>query len=175
MLEIECNGIILRILQGDITKQDTDAVVNAANKRLAPGGGVAGAIHSAAGPLLWEECKKVGGCETGKAVITKGYNLPSKLVIHTVGPIYRGRDEDPQKLSESYKNSLLIADENGVKTISFPAISTGAFGYPMREAAEIGIDTVCKTAPNLSSIEMVQFVLFDSRAYNIFKPKMSDS
>lgn len=174
MYEINCGNSILRIIQGDITKQGTDAVVNAANNRLAPGGGVAGAIHKAAGSKLWEECKKLGGCETGEAVITKGYNLPAKWVIHTVGPIYSMSEEDPKLLSSCYKNSLKVADKGGIKTISFPAISTGAFGYPIKEAAEIAIDTICRTLKSLSSIEMVQFVLFDLRAYNVFEEVLKE-
>ena len=174
MYEINCGNSILRIIQGDITKQGTDAVVNAANNRLAPGGGVAGAIHKAAGSKLWEECKKLGGCETGEAVITKGYNLPAKWIIHTVGPIYSMSEEDPKLLSSCYKNSLKVADKRGIKTISFPAISTGAFGYPIREAAKIAIDTICRTLKSLSSIEMVQFVLFDLRAYNVFEEVLKE-
>lgn len=169
MDEINCGNSILRIIQGDIIKQETDAVVNAANNRLAPGGGVAGAIHRAAGIELWEECKKLGGCETGEAVITKGHNLPAKWIIHTVGPIYSGNEEDPKLLSLCYENSLKLADKEGVQTISFPAISTGAFGYPIRDAAKIAVDTICLTLKRLSSIEMVQFVLFDLRAYNVFE------
>lgn len=169
MYEIKCSKITIGIIQGDISKQSTDAVVNAANKRLAPGGGVAGAIHSAAGPELWEECKKLGGCETGEAVITKGYSLKARWIVHTVGPVYSGNERDSGLLALSYKNSLLVADEAGARTISFPAISAGAFGYPTREAAEIALETVCKAASNLSSIEMVRFVLYDSKTYNVFK------
>jgi len=137
MKKVQIGESFLELTVGDITKQNTDAVVNAANKRLAPGGGVAGAIHRAAGSELWEECKKLGGCETGEAKITKGYNLPASYVIHTVGPIYSGSPEDPEKLASCYRESLRVAKENGIKSISFPALSTGAFGYPMDEAAKI--------------------------------------
>lgn len=174
MYEINCGDSFLRIIQGDITEQDTDAVVNAANKRLAPGGGVAGAIHSAAGVKLWEECKKLGGCETGDAVITRGYNLPAKWVVHTVGPVYRGREEDLELLALSYENSLKIAEKESIKTISFPAISTGAFGYPMREAAKIAVKTVCKTLTSLSKVKMVQFVLYDFNTYKIFEEVLKE-
>ena len=174
MYEINYGNSILRIIQGDITKQETDAVVNAANNRLAPGGGVAGAIHRVAGVELWEECKKLGGCETGEAVITKGYNLPAKWIIHTVGPIYSLSEEDPKLLSSCYENSLKLADREGIQTISFPAISTGAFGYPIREAARVAVDTICKTLKNLSSVEMVQFVLFDLKAYNVFEEVLKE-
>lgn len=174
MYEINCGDSLLRIIQGDITEQDTDAVVNAANKRLAPGGGVAGAIHRVAGVKLWEECKKFGGCETGDAVITKGYNLPAKWVVHTVGPVYRGREEDLELLALSYENSLKIAEKESIKTISFPAISTGAFGYPMREAAKIAVKTVCKTLTSLSKVKMVQFVLYDFNTYKIFEEVLKE-
>jgi O-acetyl-ADP-ribose deacetylase (regulator of RNase III) len=169
MFEIVYRGIIIRILKGDITEQETDAVVNAANKRLSPGGGVAGAIHSAAGSGLWEECKKIGICETGEAVITKGYKLPAKWVIHTVGPVWANRERDPEMLSSCYRNSLTLADENNIRSISFPAISTGAFGYPLVEGAAIALKSVCEAAENLSSVKIVQFVLYDDRAYSVFE------
>lgn len=174
MYEINCGDSLLRIIQGDITEQDTDAVVNAANNRLAPGGGVADAIHSAARVKLWEECKKLGGCETGDAVITRGYNLPAKWVVHTVGPVYHGREEGLELLALSYENSLKIAEKESIKTISFPAISTGAFGYPMREAAKIAVKTVCKTLTSLSKVKMVQFVLYDFNTYKIFEEVLKE-
>ncbi len=174
MYEVEYKNITIRVLKGDITKQNTDAVVNAANKRLAPGGGVAGAIHSAAGYMLWEECKKIGVCETGKAVITKGYKLPAKWIIHTVGPVWSNRKEDPLMLSASYENSLILADENNIKSISFPAISAGAFGYPLEEAAEVAVATVCRVAGKLSAVKLVQFVLYDDRAYRVFEEKIKN-
>lgn len=172
MYGIEYKGIIIKVIKGDITKQDTDAVVNAANKKLSPGGGVAGAIHAAAGPGLWEECKKIGICETGGAVITKGYKLPAKWVIHTVGPVWANRAEDPEMLSSSYKNSLALADNHNIRSISFPAISTGAFGYPLEEGAEIALKSVCEAAEKLSSVKIIQFILYDDRAYNVFENKL---
>ncbi|HHO76111.1 MAG TPA: RNase III inhibitor, partial [Deltaproteobacteria bacterium] len=123
MKEIQAGKSRLQFVTGDITAQDTDAVVNAANSRLAPGGGVAGAIHHAAGPGLWEECAKLQGCETGEAKITRGYNLPNKFVVHTVGPVYSGAPDDPKLLRLCYINSLKVADDNHVKSISFPALS----------------------------------------------------
>ncbi|MBN1694767.1 O-acetyl-ADP-ribose deacetylase [candidate division WOR-3 bacterium] len=172
MYGIEYKGIIIKTVKGDITEQDTDAVVNAANKRLSPGGGVAGAIHYAAGSGLWEECKKIGICETGEAVITKGYKLPAKWVIHTVGPVWANRHEDPQMLYSCYVNSLAVADKNNVRSISFPAISTGAFGYPLEEGAEIAIKAVSEIAEKLSSVKLIQFVLYDDRAYSVFENKL---
>ncbi|MBS3815611.1 MAG: macro domain-containing protein, partial [Hadesarchaea archaeon] len=153
----------------DITKQETEAIVNAANKRLAPGGGVAGAIHKAAGPELWEECKELGGCETGEAKLTRGYELPSSYVIHTVGPIYSDSPEDPEELASSYVNSLKLAEENGIESISFPAISTGAFGYPMKEASEIALRTVKEYLEESSKIKLVRFVLYDSQSLEVHK------
>ena len=154
----------LELLQGDITKQDTEAVVNAANKRLAPGGGVAGAIHRGAGPGLWQECKTLGGCECGQAKITGAYDLPNKYVIHTVGPVYSGAKTDPRMLRSSYLSSLRQAEEKGIKSISFPAISTGAFGYPIREAAQIALGTIIDYLSGKTEIELVRMVLYDAKS-----------
>ncbi len=167
MKEVEINGSIFEIVQGDITNQDTDAVVNAANKRLAPGGGVAGAIHSAAGPELYEECKELGGCETGEAKITKGYDLPSDHVIHTVGPVYSGTEEDEKDLRRSYRNSLKLAVENELKSVAFPALSTGAFGYPTDEAAEIAFEEIKKFLQDNNTLKLVKMVLYSEGDYKI--------
>lgn len=161
----------IRIQKGDITKIEVGAIVNAANKYLAPGGGVAGAIHWAGGEGLTQEAAQLGGCETGEAKITKGHDLPAKYVIHTVGPVYgreNGREE--KLLAASYKNSLKLAREKGIKSVAFPAISTGAFGFPGEEAARIAIETVKKYLENNpETFEEVIFVLFSEGDYEIYK------
>ncbi len=156
----------LQFMKGDITAQDTEAVVNAANKKLAPGGGVAGAIHRAAGPGLWEECKMLGGCETGQAKITGGHGLPNTYVIHTVGPVYSGSKEDAVLLSSCYVNSLQLADMHKVKSISFPALSTGIFGYPVDKAAYVAIKAIKEYLEGNTGIELVRMVLYDDGSYN---------
>jgi O-acetyl-ADP-ribose deacetylase (regulator of RNase III) len=166
MREIRIGGSRLQFMVGDITAQDTDAVVNAANSRLAPGGGVAGAIHRAAGPGLWDECARLGGCGTGEAKITGAYNLPNTFVIHTVGPVYSGSDEDPALLRSCYINSLEAAEANGVKSVSFPALSTGIFGYPLKEAAMIAITAIRDHLSGNSGIELVRMVLYDKAGYD---------
>lgn len=163
----------LELVNSDITKQDTEAVVNAANNRLAPGGGVAGAIHRAAGFKLWEACKKIGGCKTGEAKVTAAYNLPNKFVIHTVGPIYHGSDKDACLLKNSYLNSLKLASEIGIKSIAFPALSTGAFGYPVKEAAQIALQTIVDYLKTVrlkqTKIKLIRMVLYDTFSFNIHK------
>lgn len=167
----DIDGSTLELVQGDITAQNTDAVVNAANKRLAPGGGVAGAIHRAAGPELYEECKELGRCETGEAVITGGYELPADHVIHTVGPVYSRARENEAFLRKSYRNSLKVAVENDVKSVSFPAISTGAFGYPAEEAAEIALDEIKKFLEKNDDIELVRMVLYGDESFRVHAEK----
>jgi len=164
---VKVNESTLELAVGDITKQDTEAVVNAANKRLAPGGGVAGAIHRAAGPELWEECRKLGGCETGEAKLTRGYRLPASYVIHTVGPVYSGSPEDPRLLESCYRESLRVAEEHGIKSVSFPAISTGAFAYPVEDAANTALKTVLDVLRRASKVRLVRFVLHDSSTLQI--------
>ena len=161
----------IEIRQGDITKLKVDAIVNAANKSLLGGGGVDGAIHRAAGSELLAECRTIGGCPTGEARITKGYNLSAKHVIHTVGPVYSGKPLDAQLLSNCYRNSLKLATENGITSIAFPAISCGVYGYPIKEACKIGVDTTCGFLKNNASIEKVIFILFsdkDRRVYDYY-------
>jgi O-acetyl-ADP-ribose deacetylase (regulator of RNase III) len=160
----------IRTTKGDITKIKTEAIVNAANELLLGGGGVDGAIHKAAGPELLEECKKLEGCETGLAKITKGYNLPAKYVIHTVGPIWQvGNNNEEEKLASCYKECLGLAREKGIESIAFPSISTGAYRFPIEKAAPIAIKTVKEFLKKDTSIKEVVFVLFSDKDYNIYK------
>lgn len=160
----------IEIVEGDITKLNVDAIVNAANSSLLGGGGVDGAIHRAAGPKLLEECKKLGGCKTGEAKITGGHNLPAKFVIHTVGPIWRGgNDNEDQLLKSCYNNSMRLAVEAGIKSIAFPSISTGAYSFPLERAAMIAVDTVRNFLATMGSIDKVVFVCFGNDAYSIYR------
>jgi len=156
----------LSVIKGDITKLGVDAIVNAANSSLLGGGGVDGAIHRAAGPGLLEECRRLGGCKTGQAKATKGYDLPAKFVIHTVGPVWRGGDQkERESLASCYRNSLQLARELKVRSIAFPAISTGIYGFPKREAAEIAVREV-RQFPE--SFDSVVFVCFDDETAAIY-------
>jgi O-acetyl-ADP-ribose deacetylase len=158
------------IKKGDITLEQSDAIVNAANTSLLGGGGVDGAIHRKAGPGLLEECKKFGGCKSGEARITKGYNLKAKHVIHTPGPVYRdGKNNEAGTLRDSYRKSMILVKENNLKSVSFPAISTGVYRYPKNEAAEIAIDTIINFMIEENYIVEVSFVLFDNDNYEIYK------
>ena len=162
-------------IAGDITRLDVDAIVNAANETLLGGGGVDGAIHRAAGPKLLAECRNFGGCPTGEARITQGYDLPALYVIHTVGPIYSGvRDDDPT-LSACYRNSLRIAAENHCKTIAFPAISTGAYGFPFKRASRIAVASTMMELERLPMIEQVIFALFSEDKLVEFKQILGGS
>jgi O-acetyl-ADP-ribose deacetylase (regulator of RNase III) len=164
----------IQLVQGDITKLEVDAIVNAANTSLLGGGGVDGAIHRAAGPELLAECRTLNGCATGDAKITRGYNLPAKHVIHTVGPVWRGGDRgEPKKLESCYRRSLEVAHENGLATIAFPSISTGVYGYPIEKASVIAIETTRKCLEKYPDIEQVTFVLFSSHDYNIYQKHLS--
>ncbi len=155
---------------GDITRLEVDAIVNAANKTLLGGGGVDGAIHRAAGPMLLAECRTLHGCETGQAKITKGYRLPAKYVIHTVGPIYSGSPQDPVKLADCYQNSLEMAKANDVHSIAFPAISTGVYGYPKEEATKIAVTTVKQWLEANREYDMdVIFSCFDAATERRYK------
>lgn len=163
----------IEIWQGDITELEVDAIVNAANKSLLGGGGVDGAIHRAAGPKLKEECKTLNGAETGEAKITKGYKLPSSHVIHTVGPVYNdGEHGEVQKLEQCYQNSLDVAAGNDIKSIAFPAISTGIYHYPLQEAAKIAVKTVKEKLKEHTSIEKVIFVVFDEDTYAVYEKEL---
>jgi O-acetyl-ADP-ribose deacetylase (regulator of RNase III) len=156
----------VEVIEGDITKQKVDAIVNAANTTLLGGGGVDGAIHRTAGTELLEECKTLGGCLTGGAKITKGYNLPAKFVIHTVGPVWNGgkRNED-ELLVNCYKNSLYLAQKHGIKTIAFPSISTGAYHFPIERACKIAIKEVKDFLEKNETINKIVFVCFSKKDY----------
>jgi|HubBroStandDraft_1064217.scaffolds.fasta_scaffold00474_17 O-acetyl-ADP-ribose deacetylase (regulator of RNase III) len=149
----------------DITKETTEAIVNAANSTLLGGGGVDGAIHRAGGSSILQECKRIvaeiGTLPAGKAVVTTGGRLPAKHVVHTVGPVYRGHKHDAETLASCYRESIRISDDHGIKSLAFPSISTGAFGYPVQEAAAIAIRTLVEALPLCAHVEHVRFVLFD--------------
>ena len=162
----------IEIRQGDITRLALDAIVNAANTSLLGGGGVDGAIHRAAGPELVKECRKLGGCPTGEARITGGYNLAARHVIHTVGPVYSGKPRDKKLLSGCYLNSLKLAAENNVHSLAFPAISCGVYGYPIEEACKIAVDTTCSFLANNPSIEKVIFMLFSPGDLKVYQEYM---
>ena len=159
----------LDVMHGDITRLSVDAIVNAANGSLLGGGGVDGAIHRAAGPNLVEECRMLGGCATGDARITRGYDLPAKHVIHTVGPVWQGGiANEPDLLASCYRRSLVIAADHGLASIAFPAISTGVYGYPRKDAAHIAVDTVSETLTQTSSIGRVIFCCFDKQTHDLY-------
>ena len=165
----------IEIIKGDITKLKVDAIVNAANSSLLGGGGVDGAIHRAAGPRLLEECKELNGCKTGEAKITKGYNLPAKFVIHIVGPVWSGGNNDEDELLRNcYINSLILAKQNQIKTLAFPAISTGVYRFPLDRAAKIAISTVKDFLSNDDSLEKVVFICFDENTETIYKKTISN-
>jgi O-acetyl-ADP-ribose deacetylase (regulator of RNase III) len=172
-MKVEIDGASLELVEGDITRQDTEAIVNAANNSLLGGGGVDGAIHRAGGPQILAESSKLGGCATGDAKITMGGRLAARYVIHAVGPIYRreGPDRAAELLASAYRRSLEVATENDVKRIAFPSISTGAYGYPLEEAAEVALGTVVDylTGQGRGGIELVRFVLYGQRAYEVYR------
>lgn len=171
-MKVKINESIIECIRGDITDQDTDAIVNAANSSLAGGGGVDGAIHRVGGHLIMEETRRKypGGCPPGHAVITGSGNLKSRYIIHTVGPIFRGGAQgEAEILASAYRESLKLASAQGVKSLAFPSISTGAYGYPITEAAEIATSTVKEYLLKHPEIELVRFVLFSDRDFNIYK------
>ena len=160
----------IEIIRGDLTRQQGDVIVNAANSSLLGGGGVDGAIHRAAGAELLAECKTLGGCPTGQARITDGYNLPAKNIIHTVGPVWHGGDQnEPELLANCYRNSLKIAATKNLKSIAFPAISCGVYCYPLTEAARVSLKTVREFSENHDLPEIIRWVMFDEEAYDVWQ------
>jgi O-acetyl-ADP-ribose deacetylase (regulator of RNase III) len=173
-MEREAGGLKVEVVQGDIAGQgDVEAVVNAANAELASGGGVAGVIHRAAGPGLYEECRPLAPIRPGEAVITGGHDLTNYYVIHTLGPVY-GRDRpEAELLANCYRNSLAVAEENGIESIAFPAISTGIFGYPVEDAAEVALRTVVEEADRLQNVRLVRFVLYSEEDLKVHERVLS--
>ena len=164
----------IEIIRGDITTLDVDAIVNAANRTLLGGGGVDGAIHRAAGPELLAECRGLGGCEPGKAKFTRGYGLPARFVIHTVGPIWRGgKHGEARILANCYRNSLRLAVENEIKTIAFPAISCGAYGYPIEQAGQMALQTTRGFLATSGDLTKVIFALWDEDVYEAFASRLN--
>ena len=160
----------IEILRGDITKLEVDAIVNAANTTLLGGGGVDGAIHRAAGPELLAECRMLGGCRPGEAKVTRGYCLPARFVIHTVGPVWHGgQHNEARTLADCYRNSMQLALENEIKAIAFPAISCGAYGYPIEKAAQIAFKTTCDFLSTNDEIHKVIFVVWDEDVYEAYQ------
>jgi len=176
MSKCEIQGVTVECVQGDIANQsDVDAVANAANAQLMPGGGVAGAIHRAAGPGLAEECRPLAPISPGEAVITGAHNLPNMHVIHCLGPVH-GRDEPSEELLAScYRRALELAEDKGLSSVAFPSISTGAFGFPTDRAARIAIRTVLEQAPSLTSVKLVRFVLFSQKDQTVFANALEES
>jgi len=180
-LEVRIGKAKIRLVKGDITEQETDAIVNAANPSLMGGGGVDGAIHRKGGPKILEECKRIrkteypNGLPTGKAVITTGGNLKAKYVIHTVGPVWRGgKHEEPKLLAEAYLNSLRLAVSKGLKTVAFPSISTGAYGYPIEKACKIALKTVKEFLEKEDKLDEVVFVLFTQKDLEIYEKTVKE-
>jgi O-acetyl-ADP-ribose deacetylase (regulator of RNase III) len=169
-MQVKVGKSTLELVEGDITRQDTEAIVNAANKYLRPGGGVDGAIHRAGGPTIEAECRRLGGCPTGEARITTAGQLPAKQIIHTVGPVYKdGLHREPELLASCYRESLKLASARGLKSVSFPSISTGVYGYPMEDAARIALTTIRDYLAQHPEIQLVRCVMFGRSAYELYE------
>jgi O-acetyl-ADP-ribose deacetylase (regulator of RNase III) len=173
-MRIAVNKATLMLVEGDITLEETEVIVNAANSRLAGGAGVDGAIHTAGGPSIMAELKKYGGCQTGQAVITKGGNLKAKYVIHAVGPVYQGGGRNEAALLRSaYLESIRLAESRALKSIAFPAISAGIYGYPLHEAASIALKAITDYLKGATAIELVRLVLFGKKTYDVFAEELN--
>jgi O-acetyl-ADP-ribose deacetylase (regulator of RNase III) len=175
MMKATVHQSILEVVQGDITREETEAIGNAANSQLAGGGGVDGAIHRAGGPAIMAELKaRYKGCPTGSAVITGGGNLKAKYVVHAVGPVYSGRPEDAEILSSAYRKSLELCTQHKISSMSFPSISTGVYGYPVEEASRVALKTVKDYLQDHPEIKLVRFVLFDSTTYRVYEKALKE-
>lgn len=169
MSTFNVNGVALALLQGNIVAVQADAIVNAANAGLAGGGGVDGAIHRAGGPTIMEECRKIGGCPTGSAVATSAGKLPAQHIFHAVGPIYQGRGDEARLLVSAYQACLDLAEQYQHQSIAFPSLSTGAYRYPVREAAQLALKTIIEHVKKPTSLRHITFVLFDVRTFNTYE------
>ncbi len=173
-MERTVDGVTIEVVQGDITAQDDiDAIVNAANAQLESGGGVAGAIHQAAGSGLVEEARPLAPIEPGEAVITGGHDLPNRHVIHALGPVYGQDQPEAELLANCYRNSLALAEEHGIESVAFPALSTGVFGYPTEDAADVALRTVIEETENLQNVRLVRFVLFGEEDFDVYERVLS--
>ncbi len=174
-MQIKVGQSVLELVEGDITQQDTDAIVNAANEQLRVGGGVDGAINRAGGPRIQEEARKIGYCPTGQAVITTGGNLKARYVIHTVGPVYRdGLHGEPELLASAYRESLKLASAKGIASLAFPSLSTGVYGYPVDQAAKIALKTTKDYLQDHPEIKLVRFVLFGQATFQAFARALAE-
>ncbi len=174
-MKVSIHQSTLEVVQGDITQQDTEAIGNAANSALAGGGGVDGAVHRAGGPSIMSELRtRYEGCPTGSAVITGGGNLKAKYVVHAVGPRYSGSPKDPELLSGAYRKSLELCTQNKISSIAFPSISTGIYGYPVQDASRVALKTVMDYLKDHPEIELVRFVLFDSKTFDVYKESLKE-
>ena len=174
-MERVVGGVTIEVIQGDITSQDdVGAIVNAANAQLESGGGVAGAIHQAAGSGLAEEARPLAPIGPGEAVVTGGHNLPNPYIIHALGPVYGSDEPEDELLADCYRNSLALAEERGVESVAFPALSTGAFGYPFEEATQVALRTVIEEAEKLQNVRLIRFVLFDEEGLEVYQKVLSE-